>query len=300
MKISSYEFIHPEDKAALDNLKAVPLFPEFVKAFIKAFPEHYFHGTSMAQKLRLRPEQLPEIYNFLPPICDALGIAEPDFYLEMSPYPNAYTLGDTKILISVTSGLVEYLDKEEFQAVLAHECGHIACRHVLYHTMAKMIVEFGSRIFGPLAVAYKPVILALLYWQRRSELSADRASAVFMKNSQPVVDTMIRLAGGPKSVTGEVNIDLYIKQADAYDKLVEESLWNRALQGLAVMNADHPFLAVRTREIVKWCGSDHFQRIIKSLEENIATPKCSKCGNAIMEDWLYCNYCGARIDGANS
>jgi Zn-dependent protease with chaperone function len=191
--------------------------------------------------------------------------------------------------------LLDYLETEEVQAVLGHECGHIACHHVLYHTMADMLVTYGAQIFGPLAVVYQPVILALLYWSRRSELSADRAAAVVMEDHKPVVDIMIRLAGGPKSITGKVNLDLYIKQAEAYDKLVDESLWDKILQGIAIMNVDHPFLSVRTREIIKWGKSDHLQRIIKSVRDDENAPRCPGCGKVIQEGWQYCKSCGAPI-----
>lgn len=295
MKVSPNDYIHPEDKAALDNLRAIPLFPQCVKAFVKFMPEQMLYGLNMAQKIRLGPEQLPEIYNYLPPICSTLNIPEPEFYLEMNPFPNAYTFGDTKIFLTVTSGLLEYLEEDEIIAVIAHECGHIACHHVLYHTMATMLIKYGTQIFGPLAAAATPVKLALLYWQRRSELSADRASAFAMGGPNSVVETMVRLAGGPRSITEKVNIDLYIKQAEAFDKLIESSLWDKVLQGYAVMNQSHPFLAVRTREIVKWCQTDHFRRILNAMESGEDNLICPKCNKTIQDDWQFCRYCGSKI-----
>ena len=87
-----------------------------------------------------------------------------------------------------------------------------------------------------------------------------------MKGIQSVVETMIRLAGGSKSITGKVNLDLYLKQAEAYDKL-QESQWDKFLQGVAVVNMDHPFLCVRAREITCWCQTEQFQHIVQALEE---------------------------------
>lgn len=92
-----------------------------------------------ASKIRVSPTQLPEIYNILPPICDQLEIVEPEFYLEMNPMPNAYAFGDTKTAITVTSSLVEMMSKDELTAVVAHECGHIACHHMLYHSLAQIL-----------------------------------------------------------------------------------------------------------------------------------------------------------------
>jgi Zn-dependent protease with chaperone function len=291
MNISPHVFIHPEDRAALENLESIPLFSSCVKMFMKIVTEQFLHGVSMAQKIRLGPEQLPNIYQHLPHICAVLGIAEPEFYLEMNPSPNAYTYGDTRPMITVTSGLVEYLEEDELQAVLAHECGHIVCRHVLYHTIADMLIKFGSAIFGPLAAVSAPIRLALLYWYRRSELSADRAAAVALRNPKPVVETMIRLAGGPKSITAKVNIDLYVQQADAYDKL-QDSDWDKLLQSVAVMDMDHPFLAVRTREITQWCASPDFQRLVEAITADEATPKCPGCGRSVKENWRFCGACG--------
>lgn len=294
MQVVPRDYIHPEDLAALENLKQIPLFSSCLKSFMKIGIERVIRGLSMANKIRLGPDQLPEIYRILPPTCQALGIDEPEFYLEMDPSPNAYTQGDTRIFINVTSGLIAMMEEDELRAVVAHECGHIACRHVLYHTMAQMMLEYGAQIFGPLAALSMPVQLGLLYWVRRSELSADRAAAVVMKGNQSVVETMIRLAGGSKSITGKVNLDLYLKQAEAYDKL-QESQWDKFLQGVAVVNMDHPFLCVRAREITRWCQTEQFQHIVQALEKQ-GWPKCPTCGAAVRTNWKFCNNCGQTIN----
>jgi Zn-dependent protease with chaperone function len=198
---SPRDFIHPEDQAALDNLRSIPLFAECLQAFMKLVPERLLHGLNMAQKIRLGPEQLPDLYRYLPVACEALSISQPEFYLEMDPLPNAYTYGDKQPCITITSGLVEHLEEREIQTVVAHECGHIACQHTLYHTMAALLAMVGPAIFGPLAALSLPVQLGLRYWARRSELSADRAAAAVMGGAQPVVDSFIRLAGSPARST---------------------------------------------------------------------------------------------------
>jgi Zn-dependent protease with chaperone function len=293
MKVAPRDYIHPEDQAALENLKAIPAFAACVKSFMKIGIERLIHGLSMASKIRLGPQQLPEIYSILPPVCETLGIDEPELYLEMSPLPNAYTQGDSRIIITVTSGLVEMLEYDEIRAVLAHECGHIACRHVLYHTMAQMLARYGAAIFGPLAALSTPVQMGLFYWSRRSELSADRAAALVMKGTSSVVETMIRLAGGPKTLTGKVNLELYLRQAEAYDKLLD-SQWDKFLQGMAVMNMDHPFLSVRAREIARWGETEHFERVLDALAQE-AWPRCGKCGTPVRADWKFCKSCGQAI-----
>ncbi len=292
MPISPIDYIHPEDQAALDNLKAIPLFTPCMQAFMKIMPERLLRGLSLAQKVRLGPQQLPDIYQYLPPACEALGIEVPELYLEMNPSPNAYTFGDSQVFITVTSGLLEYLTEDEVRAVIGHECGHIACRHVLYHTMATLLAQAGASIFGPLAALSAPVQFALLYWARRSEFSADRAGAVVMREPKPVVQTMLRLAGGSKAITGGINLDLYIQQAREYEKL-HESHWDQLLQGLQIIHLDHPLLADRTCKILDWCESEPFQRILTGVNSGATGTSCAHCGQPISPEWKFCKHCSA-------
>lgn len=293
--ISAHEYMHPEDKAALSNLESIALFPQCVKAFLKLMPEQLLYGLNMAGKIRLGPAQLPGLYEKLPPICGKLGIAEPEFYLEMNPSPNAYTFGDSRVSVTVTSGLLECMGERELIAVLAHECGHIACRHVLYHSMAQTFLSLGSSVFGPLAAVSYPVQLALFAWSRRSELSADRAAAIVCGGPDAVVDTMIRLSGGPASITDGVNREEYFKQAEAYTKLIEESLWNLLLQANALKENSHPFCAVRAREIDAWCGTERFAAIAASELIGAGEGRCPSCGAPVQDGWKHCRSCGSAL-----
>jgi Zn-dependent protease with chaperone function len=291
--LSQHDFIHPEDEAARRNMEAIPGFASAVKAFLKLGLEQYYHGINMASKIRLSEKQLPELYRKLPPICQKLGIAEPEFYLEMNPAPNAYTFGDSRIFLTVTSGLIEYLTEDEVNAVLAHECGHIACHHVLYHTMANLL-KAGADMFGLLGFFTTPIQLALLYWSRRSELSADRAAAAAMGSATPVIETMVRLSGGSKAITGKVDIREYAAQADAYDAL-QESNWDKVLQTAAIAYQSHPFAAVRVREILKWCDTEHYQRLMENIHLQQSGKTCVNCNRSVGLDWKFCKYCGAKL-----
>lgn len=286
------EFIHPEDAAALRQLESIPGFPTLVKKFYALGYEKLLYGTNMASNIRLSEKQLPELYQYLPPICAKLGIPEPEFYLEMNPMPNAYTFGDTKIFITMTSGLVEMLNEDELKAVIAHECGHILCRHVLYHNMANLLIS-GADAFGLLGMFTAPIKYALLYWQRKSELSCDRAGAI-VTSPETVARVMVRLAGGPKSITKNVNIQEWAHQADIYESIRNDGMWNKALQTYAIMGTDHPFSAVRVREILKWGNSSQYQNIISGLKA-IAATGCPKCHKPVESSWRYCRHCGAKL-----
>lgn len=286
------EFIHPDDAAALRQLESIPGFPTLVKKFYALGYEKFFHGMKMASNIKLSKNQLPELYRHLPPICRKLGIAEPDFYLEMDPNPNAYTYGDTKIFVVVTSGLVEMMDDQELDAVIGHECGHILCRHVLYHNMAEMLLR-GADSFGLLGFLTTPIQLGLLYWMRKSELSCDRAGAI-VTSPEVVSRTMLRLAGGPRSITDTVNMEEWAKQAEQYEDLRTSNAWNKFLQAYAVMGSDHPFSTVRAREVMKWGNTKQYENIINGLAK-LESSTCPNCHAHIEESWKFCRNCGHKL-----
>ena len=159
--IKATDFIHPEDAAALRQLESIPGFPTLVKKLMSMGLEQLQYGVNMASAIRLSPNQLPKLYNRLPPICKKLGIEQPEFYLSMDPNPNAWTFGDTKIFITITSGLVDMMTEEELDAVIAHECGHILCHHVLYHSIAHYVMD-GLDSLGVLGSLGVPIQYAIL------------------------------------------------------------------------------------------------------------------------------------------
>ena len=135
MAMNTSVFMHDSDKAALQALKAIPGFTQLLKGFMSIWNERQFQLLNMSSRLRLSEKQMSKYYDMLPPICKKLGIEIPDLYIELDVSPNSYTSGDTKPFIVMTSGLLETLPDELIPTVLAHECGHIACHHVLYSTM---------------------------------------------------------------------------------------------------------------------------------------------------------------------
>ena len=290
--INPSDFIHPEDAAALRTLESIPGFPALVKKFLQIGLEQMQYGVNMASTIRLSPTQLPHLYNHLPPICKRLGIAEPEFYLEMNPMPNAWTFGDTKIYITITSGLVELLNDEELDAVIAHECGHILCRHVLYHSLAEYVLR-GVDSLGLLGKLALPFEVALYYWYRKSELSCDRAAAI-ATSPETVASAMARLAGGPKEITSKINLKEWMKQADIYDQIYNDGVWNKTLQISVTMARSHPFSAVRVREVMKWGDTEQYKRIKNYL---LSAPErvCTSCRRPVDSGWKFCKYCGHKL-----
>lgn len=302
--MDAFSFIHPNDAAALKSLMAIPGLTALTKKFMSVGYEKMMYGQMLAQTIRLSPNQLPRIYNHLPPICERLGIPIPELFLLQQPDPNAFTYGDTKIFITVTSGLVEMASDEELDAVLAHECGHILCHHVLYRSLTRFILStFETGILGDVAALVSgPLRFALLYWERMSELSADRVAAV-VTNPDAVIKMMCRLSGGSNNIISDVNYDEWINQANEYDQLKKDSKWDKMLQGFLTLGSTHPFSAVRVREIKIWGESEEFNRAIHLPASGFMSSSnlvCPKCGSILESGWKYCLKCGRPVDNAQS
>ena len=273
MAIAYHGFIHPEDKAALEKLRAIPLLDTVVKQYLKYFTEDMLHGINIASKIKLGPNQLPEIYGQMIEVCDKLEIPVPEFYLEMNPQPNAYTCGDTKPFVVINSGIIDLLKPDELKAVIAHECGHILCHHVLYHMLADMLVNAGggvASIFGA-GLITEPLKWALTYWVRRSEFSADRVAAYVTGDADIVARTMMRLAGGGTKITSSVNMEEFMRQATDYNKFIKDSEKSSFLQNWMIKDMDHPYPAIRASEVVKWFKSSPVVGLLPNRLDEISS-----------------------------
>lgn len=251
MSINYNDFIHPSDKKALTALKAVPGFDLVTKKFMKFIGEKMFQIEATSSYLKLGPSQMPEIYSILVRVCKKLEIEVPELYLALDRNPNAFTLGDTDVFIVVTSGLLETMTEKQIETVIAHECGHIVCHHVLYHTMAHYILN-GAEMFvtGLISNAIVTSLqYAFQYWSRCSELSADRISAFYHGSADPVIEVMMTLSGATDNIKYKVNKDEFLKQAENYKVLVDNSSYNKVLEFIQFGLIDHPLNAYRAYEV---------------------------------------------------
>ena len=263
MSINRNIFIHETDRAALQTLKAIPGFALILKAMMKVWDERLMYIENTANCVKASERQLKKYYDMLPPICEKLGIEVPDLFMELSPYPNAYTSGDTKPFIVMTSGLIETLPEDLIPTVLAHECGHIACHHVLYTTMGRLILTGAlNHIPIPGSIAKIAVVesisSAFAYWMRCSEFSADRAAILCDGTPEKVMEMCARFAGFDKDIPVEIDLDAFMDQAKEYREFIKNNAVNKAMEFLLFRNNSHPLNAVRAYEANEWSNTDNF------------------------------------------
>ncbi len=274
--LQSWEaFIHPTDKGTLSALKKIPLFDKACSKLISTIGEPVYRVRDMSSKIRITDKQLSRVYHMTESICHKIGIEMPTLYLELNRNPNAYTYGTEAFSITMTSGLLECLADDELYAVLAHECGHIACQHVLYHTVGGLLLGggtigmsaindiLGSTLLGGLikAAAETSLQLAFYHWKRCSELSADRIAVYCCRDAAPVIKTMMRLSGGTSHINAEIDMELFLSQAEDYETMLTDKKINKALEFLLVYDETHPLTAVRAYEAQKFAASDEFKEI---------------------------------------
>src|SRR5438477_11392533 len=86
-------------------------------------------------------EQLPRVYNVVERMTQRIGLPMPKIYVIPSESPNAFATGrnPSHASVAVTQGILNLLDDEELEGVLAHELGHVRNRDILISSVAATI-----------------------------------------------------------------------------------------------------------------------------------------------------------------
>jgi len=98
----------------------------------------------------------------------AAGVPKPDVYVMPSRELNAYATGKDPehASIAVTQGLLDTLDRQELEGVIAHEMSHIKNRDVQFMTLVAVLVG--------LAGILSHMILRSYWWGGRSRRDRDK------------------------------------------------------------------------------------------------------------------------------
>ena len=263
MVYSAELYVHDLDKQAADALNQFPKFVKLLESYSANYDEKAAKIDLLSTTIRLGKNQMPEVYGLLPPICEQLGIDTPEFYYVRDKRANAATFGSVHPCVYVTSGLVNKLPFHLLPSVLAHECGHIACKHSLYHSIAAQLVGGIDRsplVRIPAIGKYltPTLVRALLFWDRCSELSADRAAALCDGTADKTIDVLLRLNGYGKNVDRKE----FLKQALDLKSFVNDSQSNKLMELMLVQDETHPRLATRAYECYEWSQSTQYAGII--------------------------------------
>ncbi|XP_020414674.1 uncharacterized protein LOC18782187 isoform X2 [Prunus persica] len=172
------DFRHPLDKQNTLILRAIPGLNELGKILLGSVAEQVMLLENIGTSLLVSKDQLSGLHQLMVEAAEILNIDAPDLYVRQSPVPNAYTLAISgkKPFVVVHTSLVELLTREELQAVLAHELGHLKCDHGVWLTFANILTLGAYTIPGLGGMIAQSLEEQLFRWLRAAELTCDRAA----------------------------------------------------------------------------------------------------------------------------
>ncbi len=264
--ISSRAYEHALDRNSMAALKAVPGFPAALRWLLANFSERMLRLQCMSGNLLVGPEQFPELLEILDRPRLRLDIPyRPTLFLGESPVMNAWTVGLEEPLIVVHSALLDQMGDVEVEAVLAHELGHVHADHVLYQTMARMLVLLGAMNSTVVNLLSWPIQLALYKWSRCAELTADRAGLLGCRDLSACLNLQLKFAGGFRpgiQTRTDLKLAPFIAQARELEQMETVSWLDNALVALLTMNRTHPFAAWRVMHLMQWVEKGNYLDIM--------------------------------------
>jgi heat shock protein HtpX len=179
------------------------------------------------------PEEAPELHATVERLCAMANLPKPRVAIIPSNVPNAFATGRSPkhAAVAVTQGLLQRLEPQEVEAVLAHELSHVANRDVLIMTLASffamlaaLITRFGFYfgmfggfgggggnrnnnnggsqvpvwliIFAVSIVTYAISFILIRTISRYREYAADRGSALITGAPENLMSALQKIASG--------------------------------------------------------------------------------------------------------
>jgi len=200
------------------------------------------------------PEEFKVLHNVVDEVAIAAGTPKPRVYITPSPAPNAFATGRNPqhAVISVTTGLLDIMNREELQGVVAHEMSHIRSYDILLMTVVASIggliillrdfflrsLWFGRRrddnrrsggqaglilfLVGLALAIIAPLFVALIRAaiSRQREYLADAAGAYITRYPQGLAQALAKLKSGyqPMARASHSNAHLFISSPFGKDR----------------------------------------------------------------------------------
>jgi heat shock protein HtpX len=194
----------------------------------------YFQGGSIVLGIsgarKIGPDDHPRLWNVVEEMKIASGLPKmPDVYIIDDPALNAFATGrdPEHAAVAVTSGLLQKMNRDELQGVVAHEMSHIKNRDVLLMTMCSVtlgtiviLAWYGTRVMlfsgggrgrrggggGGAAVIMlvaivlailAPILAQLIYYavSRKREYLADASGALYTRYPEGLASALEKISG---------------------------------------------------------------------------------------------------------
>lgn len=116
----------------------------FVMAGMMNFVSYFYSDTLVLKRyhaVEVGPKEALGLYTIVERLAQKANVPMPKVYIIPESVPNAFATGrnPSHAAVAVTEGLLELLDEDEVEAVLAHELSHVRHYDILVGTVAATI-----------------------------------------------------------------------------------------------------------------------------------------------------------------
>ncbi len=195
-------------------------------AFLMNFFSYWYSDKlvlRMTNAVSADPVQHRDLINIVENLSITAGLPMPKVYVVNDPSPNAFATGRNPehAVVAATTGLLQLLDRNEIEGVMAHELAHVGNRDMLVMTVAVVLAGFiamladilmRSLMFGGngdrgrhpafLVLAIVGIILAPIAAQlmqlavsRRREYLADATAALLTRYPEGLASALEKISG---------------------------------------------------------------------------------------------------------
>lgn len=197
-----------------------------VFAIVYALVSYHFSAQlalSVAGAKPIAKSDAPELYRIVENLAIAGGLPMPKVYIIDDPSPNAFATGrdPQHAVVAVTTGILQLLDKDELEGVIAHELSHVGNYDIRFMAVVMVLVTVISLLsdfflrwsfFGgdneennnPLAIGVAlaaailaPIVAVLLQLavSRRREYLADASGALLTRYPEGLARALEKIEG---------------------------------------------------------------------------------------------------------
>jgi len=206
----------------------------------------------MTNAVEADPAQHRDLINMVENLAITAGLPMPKVYVVNDPAPNAFATGRNpeNAVVAATTGLLERLDKNEIEGVMAHELAHVGNRDMLVMTVAVVLAGFiaivadffsralmydGNRdrhpafmIVGIVGIILAPIAAQLMQMaiSRKREYLADATGAMLTRYPEGLASALEKISGAgiPMKKASHATAHLFISDPFAGGK---RSVWQK-------------------------------------------------------------------------
>jgi heat shock protein HtpX len=167
----------------------------FIMAAAMNFVSYFYSDKIALATYRAQPvtrEQLPRAYQVVERMTQRAGLPMPSIYVIPTDSPNAFATGrnPSHASIAVTHGILNLLNDDELEGVLAHELGHVRNRDIL---TSSIVATLAGAITLIARMGYWAALFGG-YGDRDREGSGGVFTALLMMIVAPIAAMLIQLA----------------------------------------------------------------------------------------------------------